>query len=186
ITARLQHPAIVPLYDLDAWVDGEPFYAMKLVSGRTLERVIAGARTLDERLALLPNLLAVCEAVAYAHDEGVIHRDLKPANVLVGSFGETLVIDWGLAKELRGDPAEAAPTAAPAGDMTLAGRVLGTPSYMPPEQARGEAVDERADVYALGAMHYHLLAGEPPHREPRPAAALAPALARPPPPPRAR
>jgi tRNA A-37 threonylcarbamoyl transferase component Bud32 len=182
ITARLQHPAIVPLYDLDAWDGGEPFYAMKLVSGSTLERLIAAANTLDERLALLPNMLATCEAMAYAHGERIIHRDLKPANVLVGSFGETVVIDWGLAKDLRGGADEAALVDAAGAGSTLAGTVLGTPSYMPPEQARGEAVDERADVYALGAMLYHLFAGTPPYREPTAQATLSAVAAGPPPP----
>src|SRR5262249_47753552 len=182
VTARLQHPGIVPLYDLDAWETGEPFYAMKLVSGRTLEQVIAGARSLDERLAHLPHMLAACEAVAYAHDEGIVHRDLKPANVLLGRFGETVVIDWGLAKYLRSGAARPAPTAAADGDATLDGTVLGTPSYMPPEQARGEEVDARADVYALGAMLYHLLAGAPPYRKPSSQATLAAVAAGPPPP----
>ena len=100
ITARLQHPAIVPIYEAGRWPSGEPFYAMKLVSGRSLDEVIKQKRTLADRLTLLPNIIAVAEAMAYAHSQRIIHRDLKPANVLVGSFGETVLIDWGLAKDL--------------------------------------------------------------------------------------
>ncbi len=168
VTARLQHPAIVPIYEAGRWADGSPFYAMKLVSGRSLDALIRAAATLPERLALLPHLLAVAEAVAYAHSQRVIHRDLKPANVLVGSFGETVLVDWGLAKDLSqpssDDSGAAARVAGAAGSAeTVVGSVLGTPAYMPPEQARGESVDERADVYALGAMLYYLLVGAPPH-----------------------
>src|SRR5262245_52644787 len=100
ITARLQHPGIVPVYEAGRWPSGEPFFAMKLVSGRPLDRVIADAATLEDRLALLPRIAAATEAFAYAHSQRVIHRDLKPANILIGEFGETVVIDWGLAKHL--------------------------------------------------------------------------------------
>jgi serine/threonine protein kinase len=166
ITARLQHPAIVPVHEAGRWPSGEPFYAMKRIAGRSLDRVIAEAGSFKQRLALLPHLIAVADAVAYAHSQRVIHRDLKPANILVGEFGETVVIDWGLAKDLA-QPEEGAAGAA-AGNLqdglTVAGAVLGTPAYMPPEQAHGEPVDERADVYALGAILYHMLAGEPPYR----------------------
>ena len=170
ITARLQHPAIVPVYGSGAR-DGQPFYAMKAVSGRPLDQVIAEASTLAQRMALLPKVIAVTEAIAYAHAQRVIHRDLKPANILVGAFGETVVIDWGLAKDLSlaDADADAAPAGAgpyrAAGDHTHAGRVMGTPAYMPLEQARGEPVDERADVYALGAITYHVLAGAQPYRK---------------------
>ena len=168
VTARLQHPAIVPIYEAGRWPDGVPFYAMKLVTGRSLDALIRAAEGgLAGRLALLPHLLAVAEAVAYAHGQHIVHRDLKPANVLVGAFGETVVVDWGLAKDL-GAPATADDDPAAVvgsgggGDDTVVGTVLGTPVYMAPEQARGQAVDERADVYALGAMLYYLLAGAPP------------------------
>src|SRR5262249_5872784 len=100
VTARLQHPAIVPLYEAGLADDGTPFYAMKLVEGRTLKDLLDERRRPKERLALLPNVLAAAEAVAYAHGQGVIHRDLKPANLLVGELGETVVIDWGLGKDL--------------------------------------------------------------------------------------
>ncbi len=169
VTARLQHPSIVPVYEAGRWPGGEPFYAMKLVSGRSLADVIAERKTLEERLALLPHVLAVAEAIAYAHTERIIHRDLKPANVLVGDFGETVVIDWGLAKDLAREggtePAAVADTGAGAedGGLTRVGTVMGTPAYMPPEQAAGQPVDERADVYALGAILYHLLAGTRPY-----------------------
>jgi serine/threonine protein kinase len=186
ITARLQHPGIVPVYEAGRWPSGEPFFAMKLVSGRPLDRVIAETRTLDERLALLPRIAAAADAIAYAHSHRVVHRDLKPANVLIGDFGETVVIDWGLAKDLdHADGPESgrvpthtlpsspaakqpggrrrAPNNTSPATLTVAGAVMGTPAYMAPEQARGEPVDLRADVFALGAMLYHLLAGAPPY-----------------------
>ena len=174
ITARLEHPSIVPVHDIGRWPSGEPFYSMKLVSGRSLHDVIRDTPSLAGRLALLSNVIAVADAIAYAHSEGVIHRDLKPANVLVGAFGETVVIDWGLAKDLRdsaGDCAGLDPGASldlldtHPGDqaLTVAGAVVGTAYYMPPEQAGGQPVAELADVYALGALLYHVLAGEPPY-----------------------
>src|SRR5262245_20647717 len=100
ITARLQHHGIVPVYEAGRWPTGEPFFSMKLVSGKPLDRVIADARTLDERLALLPRIAAAADAIAYAHSKRIVHRDLKPGNVLIGDYGETVVIDWGLAKDL--------------------------------------------------------------------------------------
>jgi WD40 repeat protein len=164
ITARLQHPGIVPIYEIGRWPDGTPFYSMRMVDGRTLHRAIAAAPTLAERLVLLPAVIATTEAVAFAHAQRIIHRDLTPSNVLVGAYGETVVIDWGLAKQL-GEPDEPIATelAGPA-ELTVAGAVVGTAAYMPPEQARAEAVDERSDVYALGAILYHLLAGAAPYR----------------------
>jgi len=164
VTARLQHPAIVPVYSTGRSRDGRPFYAMKQVSGEPLDKVIAKATTLEQRLALVPKVIAVTEAIAYAHAERVIHRDLKPANVLVGAFGETVVIDWGLAKDLSEteEETEAAPYRTAVADATAIGKVMGTPAYMPIEQARGERVDERSDVYALGAILYHVLGGVAP------------------------
>ncbi|MBK6531419.1 MAG: protein kinase [Deltaproteobacteria bacterium] len=169
VTANLQHPSIVPVYEVGRWSESEPFYAMKLVQGRTLADLVAEAATGGERLALLPHVIDVADALAYAHSERVIHRDLKPANVLVGSYGETVVIDWGLARNLAtGEEAASLPSAPRFdgdGGETVAGTVMGTPAYMPPEQARGEVVDERADVYAIGAMLYHVLAGLRPYAE---------------------
>lgn len=169
ITARLQHPSIVRVYDAGVLGDGRAFYAMERVRGRSLDVVIGEAQTLAARLALLPHAIAVCDALAYAHSEGVVHRDLKPANVLIGPFGETVVIDWGLAKDVRNaetsvDPDEPSELSSSDGSLTHAGAVLGTPSFMAPEQARGEPSDERSDIYALGALIYTMLTGVPPHR----------------------
>jgi serine/threonine protein kinase len=163
LAARLQHPGVVPVYDAGFWPSGEPYLVMKLVLGQSLERVIRDADTSADRLALLPHVITVAEAVAYAHDQDIVHRDLKPINILVGAFGETIVLDWGLAKDLRASAAEdgEAGAAVAPGD-TAAGAVLGTPSYMSPEQASGAPVDARADVYALGAILHHVLAGSPP------------------------
>jgi len=181
VTARLQHPGIVPIYEIGQWPDGTPFYTMRMVDGRTLraaiDHVATGsdgrdrADTLAARLALLPAVIAASEAIAFAHGQRVIHRDLTPSNVLVGAYGETVVIDWGLAKDLSPgnsdddpdtDPYRIGPTASD--DLTGVGAVVGTVAYMPPEQANAAEVDERADVYALGAILYHVLAGAPPYR----------------------
>jgi eukaryotic-like serine/threonine-protein kinase len=161
ITARLEHPGIVPVHEAGRWPDGTPFYAMKLVSGRPLRDLIAERTTVSERIGLLHHVIAVADAIAYAHRRNIIHRDLKPANVIVGEFGETVVIDWGLAKDLSAgdDPAIGGPFRSPAADdLTATGSVLGTPAYMAPEQKRGEPVDQRADVFAIGAMLWELCA----------------------------
>jgi len=169
VTARLQHPGIVPIYEIGKWESGTPFYAMRMVKGRTLRSAIHTRETLNERLTLLPAVIAASEAIAFAHASDVIHRDLTPANIMVGDYGETVVIDWGLAKDLseREDDIDVGPYRrdpdAPA-DLTAAGAVIGTAAYMPPEQAAGDRVDARADVYALGAILYHLLAGHAPFR----------------------
>jgi WD40 repeat protein len=158
ITARLEHPGIVPVYEAGRWPDGTPFYAMKLVSGRPLRDLIAERKTVDERIALLHHVIAVADAMAYAHERDVIHRDLKPANVIVGEFGETVVIDWGLAKDLNDATTIGGAGSTHGSDdgLTTAGSVLGTPAYMAPEQERGEVVDQRADVFAIGAMLWEL------------------------------
>jgi len=136
ILARLEHPGIVPVHDFGELPDGRLFYAMKRVRGDRLDRWMATERDLGERLGVF---LRVCETVAFAHAHGVIHRDLKPENVMVGEFGEVLVLDWGIARELQ------------KAEVKL--QIAGTPDYMAPEQARGDAAaDHRADVFALGAM----------------------------------
>jgi WD40 repeat protein len=160
ITARLEHPGIVPVHEAGRWPDGTPFYAMKLVSGRPLRDLISERMTVEQRIGLLHHVIAVADAIAYAHGRNIIHRDLKPANVIVGDFGETVVIDWGLAKDLTSTEAPT-PEGGPFrtnrnDDLTSAGSVLGTPAYMAPEQARGEQVDKRADVFAIGAMLWEL------------------------------
>ena len=169
ITARLQHPSIVRVYEAGVLSDGRAFYAMERVRGRSLEVVLEETTAIAQRLALLPHAIAVADAIAYAHSEGVLHRDLKPSNVLVGPFGETVVIDWGLAKDMRAAeipllPSEPRAASSSDGSLTQDGSVLGTPQYMAPEQARGEPADERTDIYALGTLLYTLLTGAPPHR----------------------
>ena len=139
ILARLEHPGIVPVHDFGELPDGRLFYAMKRVRGDRLDRWMASGRDLTARLGVF---LRVCEAVAFAHAHGVVHRDLKPENVMVGEFGEVLVLDWGIAREWQ------------RGDRGLAGEAIaGTTEYMAPEQARGDAdLDHRVDVYALGVI----------------------------------
>ncbi|MBL8624399.1 MAG: serine/threonine protein kinase [Myxococcales bacterium] len=159
LTARLEHPAIVTVYEAGRWRDGEPFYAMRLVRGAPLARLIEQRPALADRLALLGEVIKVGEALAYAHAQGVLHRDVKPANIMVGPYGQTVLIDWGLARD-RGAPDDVAPAGGAAPGVTALG--IGTPHYMPPEQAAGEAPDERIDIYALGATLYHVLAGQPP------------------------
>ncbi len=164
MTARLQHPSIIPVYDVGRRASGEPFIVMRLVHGKPLGELVAQAASLAGAAAPPAPALAAVDAIAYAHQHQIIHRDLKPANILVGEFGETVVIDWGLAKDLREAHEEPLPGVAgmDSGELTLDGSVLGTPTHMAPEQARGLPVDKRSDVYALGAVLYHLLAGHAP------------------------
>lgn len=173
ITGQLEHPGVVPIYALGADKQGNPFYTMRFVEGQTLAAAIEEyhqARRPADLNRLLRRFMMVCQTMAYAHQRGVIHRDLKPANIMFGKFGETLVMDWGLAKPLGRDCDQStlAPMArqlADRPDLTAADAVVGTAAYMPPEQARGK-VDElgvAADVYSLGAVLYQILTGVPPY-----------------------
>jgi eukaryotic-like serine/threonine-protein kinase len=181
IGGQLQHPGIVPIYELGAFTDRRPYFAMKLVKGQTLTELLAARKHPAEALPRFLGIFEqVCQTVAYAHARGVVHRDLKPSNIMVGSFGEVQVMDWGLAKVLaRGGVVEdaaagklpdreaAIATARSGGnpdvDLSRAGSVMGTPSYMAPEQGRGEIdrIDERADVFALGSILCEILTGRP-------------------------
>jgi eukaryotic-like serine/threonine-protein kinase len=164
VTARLEHPGIVPIHDAGLLPDGRFYYAMKLVRGKRLDQGVERNTPLAERLRLFQK---VCDAVAFAHANDVLHRDLKPQNIMLGAFGEVLVMDWGVAKQI-GDQTERsgeAATVASEGTQTASGVVLGTPGYMSPEQAAGtpDLIDERADVFALGGILYFLLTGHAPH-----------------------
>jgi serine/threonine protein kinase len=168
VLARLEHPGIVPVHDVGTLVDGRVFYTMKFVEGQRLDEYLLTVESLPDRLRIF---LRVCDPVAFAHARGVLHRDIKPANIMVGSFGEVLVMDWGLAKIVS----QAAGGALQDADATLFespqaisadhdttqvsvitghGTVLGTPGYMSPEQARGEvqSLDGRSDIFSLGAL----------------------------------
>jgi serine/threonine protein kinase len=168
IIAQLEHPGIVPVHDVGVLADGRAFYTMKLVQGKRLDQHVTELKALPERLRLFQKL---CETVAFAHAHGVLHRDLKPQNVMVGPFGEVLVMDWGLSKFLHppatptedtGRPVESIPSAsASAASSTAHGTVLGTPGYMAPEQAQGDRdqISERSDVFSLGALLRFLIEG---------------------------
>jgi tetratricopeptide (TPR) repeat protein/serine/threonine protein kinase len=181
ITARLPHPGIPPVHALGTLADGSPFLAMKLIAGQTLAVEMKTA----DRPRLLQAFTQVCQAVGFAHSRGVVHRDLKPQNVMVGAFGEVQVMDWGLAKDLTspdtlGEPRSSVAPVVPIADtdadqttdhqaagestddQTQAGTILGTPAYMAPEQAKGEASDARSDVFALGGILCAILTGQPP------------------------
>jgi serine/threonine protein kinase len=173
IIARLEHPGIVPVHDVGVLPDGRVFYAMKYVRGNRLDEYAAETQSFRDRLR---KFQAACDAVAFAHAHGVIHRDLKPQNIMIGSFGEVLVLDWGVAKILRKDEtaSEADTLMLPAHrsnhkpsdaiENTGHGTIIGTRHYMSPEQARGEIdrLDERSDVYSLGAVLYFLLTNRSP------------------------
>ena len=188
ITGRLEHPGIVPVYGLGAYADGRPYYAMKFISGETLRDAIDrfhladenGGRNPGEREVALRELLGrfidVCNAIGYAHSRGILHRDIKPGNVMVGKFGETLVVDWGLAKAIdrpdiavsgETEDAPLKPSSGGGSTPTLAGSAIGTPQFMSPEQAAGRLneMGPAADIYSLGATLYALLSGESPFSE---------------------
>lgn len=178
VTGQLEHPNIVPVHELGELDNGLPYYTMKKVEGRTLKKIILGLRKnnpvlMEEftRVKLISILIQVCQAISYAHEKGVLHRDLKPANIMLGDYGEVIVLDWGVAKVkgIRESVEGLRPVriSAEAGAQdTLAGTVEGTPAYMAPEQARGRVneIDERSDVYAIGAILYEILTYRPPFK----------------------
>jgi serine/threonine-protein kinase len=182
IGGQLQHPGVVPVYEMGLRADGHPYFTMKLIKGRTLASLLGERKDpSQDRRRILRIFETVCQTLAYAHSRGVVHRDLKPANIMVGAFGEVLVMDWGLAKVMGQGSAEDARReheararvqtiietvrSGPAGTHSRVGSVMGTPDYMPPEQARGdvEHLDERSDVFALGAILCEVLTGRPPY-----------------------
>ena len=184
ITARLEHPGIVPVYGLGTYADGRPFYAMRLVHGDSLQHAIRefhksdspGKSREDDILQLrgfLIRFLQVCHAIHYAHDHGIVHRDIKPSNIMIGKYGEAVVLDWGLAKHQKGEdtihPAGAA-SRVPDEDAadriwdTGVGGLVGTPAFMSPEQAMGqmELIGTASDIFNLGATLYCLVTGRSP------------------------
>ena len=173
ITGQLEHPNIVPVYELGCRPDGTLYYTMKVVRGRTLASALQGCDTLEERLNYIKHYADLCDGLAYAHSRNIVHRDIKPANVMLGEFGETMILDWGLAKSIDQVDLNAADLASQAvalrseaGTQTMNGALLGTPLYMSPEQARGdiENIDARSDVWSMGAVLYEILAGLPPFK----------------------
>ncbi len=177
VLAKLEHPGIVPVHDVGTLADGRVFYTMKFVEGQRLDKHVESLTSVSDRLRVF---LRICDAVAFAHARGVLHRDLKPANIMVGPFGEVLVMDWGLAKILRGankadeehdaeatilcskPPSPADGSSTEISVITGHGMVMGTPGYMSPEQARGDVqrLDARSDIFSLGALLRFLLTGQ--------------------------
>jgi serine/threonine protein kinase len=164
ILASLEHPGIVPVHDAGTLGDGSVFYCMKYVQGQTLDQHVKSLKSISERLRLVQRL---AEPLAFAHSKGVLHRDLKPSNIMIGPFGEVLVMDWGLAKrgvvrEADSDTRTSDVAACEPFDGHQTG-VVGTPGYMSPEQARGEPADERSDVFSLGAVVVFILTNGAPN-----------------------
>ncbi len=193
ITGGLEHPGIVPVYGLGVYQDGNPFYCMRFIKGDSLKDAIrnyqnekASLSTSERNLrlrGLLRRFIDVCEAVAYAHSRSVLHRDLKPGNIMLGKYGETLVVDWGLAKATGREPIEElsltadrplVPRSGSTGAPTMPGTAIGTPQYMSPEQAEGQLdqLGPATDVYSLGATMYCLLAGQAPVTDKEPEDAM--------------
>ena len=181
ITGRLEHPGIVPVYGLNAYKDGRPYYAMRFIQGESLKQAIQRYHSAEEKgepaerpielRRLLKHFQDSCHAIAHAHSRGVIHRDIKPANIMVGECGETLVVDWGLAKEIENQEESSSSKLSPsklkaASDLTETGSILGTPGYMSPEQASPDCTDleSTSDVFGLGATLYNLLTGQAPFK----------------------
>ncbi len=177
VLAKLEHPGIVPVHDVGTLADGRVFYTMKFVEGQQLDQYIEAETSTSDRLRIF---LRICDAVAFAHARGVLHRDLKPENVMVGPFGEVLVMDWGLAKILAtpGSPEATSEhtsssnqtnTPVESALVTGHGRVMGTPGYMSPEQARGEVelLDARSDIFSLGALLRFVLSQKRQRSSPR-------------------
>lgn len=180
ITGALQHPGIVPIYALGDDADGQPYYAMRFIEGDSLSTAVEEFRKQkwdSERSRwiafrkLMGRFVDVCQAIDYAHSRGILHRDIKPANIMVGPFGETLVVDWGLAKDLSKSVtlpnemnASSEPCEGPSGEATREGTVAGTPGYMSPEQASGNiaALSSASDIFSLGATLFFVLTGKSP------------------------
>ena len=164
VTAQLEHPNIVPVHDVGVSAEGRIFFVMKKVEGRTLETILnllaaEHEATMAEwsQHRLLSLFVQVCNAVAYAHERGVLHRDIKPANIMIGAFGEVLLLDWGIALTLP----EGGEWPVPGGDEKL--DIIGTPAYMAPEMVSGGPITTRTDVYLAGALLHEVLTARPPH-----------------------
>ena len=189
VTGQLEHPNIIPVHELGRHKDGSLYYTMRLVHGQTLEDKLENCRSQADRLKLLGVFWDACKAIAFAHSRGVVHRDIKPENVMVGEFGETVVLDWGIAKvtgkqDVLSDDIEKQVELLSKNlpRTTLTGMTIGTPAYMSPEQAQGRisAVDERSDVWSLGAMLYEILTGIPPYMGPTPSNVIEKVIRTPP------
>ena len=169
IAAQLDHPNVVPVHELSITDDGDLYFTMKLVEGKNLADLLQQLdnhpRTFDVVAPFLDILVKVCDAIAFAHSRGIIHRDIKPGNIMVGNFGEVYVMDWGVARFVDGKSDVATTRGVHAQSLDPHGHPIGTPAYMPPEQAFGlhDETDERSDVFALGATLYHILTGQAPY-----------------------